>query len=301
MRQSTFLTAAVLTLSIAVAGCAGSQVAQGNPSPAGAPEQRAAALDQPAGAPEQPAAGFTLATAENGELGEIITDGAGMTLYRFDADTAKPPTSTCDGDCVVAWPPAIVSGTDDLQLGSIAAELIGTLRRADGSDQLTVAGWPAYYYSKDTAPGDIKGHGAGGQWFAFTPEGKKAQVPSAGPQATEQLVVMNIASLGPVLTDRQGMTLYRFDRDSADPSKSVCVDQCAETWPPVVVPEGTAVTIEGAGGEVGTVVRPDGLTQVTVGGWPLYRFSGDKVPCDINGHGVGGTWFAADPNGGKAG
>src|SRR4051812_9357878 len=51
-----------------------------------------------------------LAVADTDKLGEVVTDSAGMTLYRFDKDTAEPPKSTCDGDCATAWPPVPASG-----------------------------------------------------------------------------------------------------------------------------------------------------------------------------------------------
>jgi predicted lipoprotein with Yx(FWY)xxD motif len=51
---------------------------------------------------------------------------------------------------------------------------------------------------------------------------------------------------------------------------------------------------------VGAIRRADGQVQITVGGWPVYRFSGDSKPGDLNGQGVGGTWFAVSPTGEKA-
>ncbi|MEJ8669829.1 hypothetical protein WKI71_19565 [Streptomyces sp. MS1.AVA.1] len=53
--------------------------------------------------------------------------------------------------------------------------------------------------------------------------------------------------------------------------------------------------------DVGVVKRDDGNLQVTVGGWPVYRFSKDLGPGDTNGQGVGGTWFGVTPDGRKAG
>lgn len=109
-------------------------------------------------------------------------------------------------------------------------------------------------------------------------------------------------ALNPVVVNGAGLTLYRFDDDDANPSKSVCNGECAVTWPPVTVERGTKVFIAGIKKQdVGTVRRDDGSLQLTVGGWPVYRFNKDKKPGDTFGQGVGGKWFGVTPTGGKAG
>lgn len=105
--------------------------------------------------------------------------------------------------------------------------------------------------------------------------------------------------LGKTVVDGEGFTLYRFDPDSANPSKATCVDACARTWPPVLANK----TIRFQSlyrDKISTVTRPDGTQQVTIGGWPVYRFSKDAAAGDVNGEGVGGTWFAVAPDGTKA-
>ncbi len=116
------------------------------------------------------------------------------------------------------------------------------------------------------------------------------------------LKAKEIAPLGKVLTDAQGFVLYRFDKDTAKPTPTTaCVADCATKWPPLVVdPKGT-LDLDGVEkGVVGMVARPDGGAQLTVGGWPVYRFGGDKVAGSTGGQGVGGTWFAVTPEGKKA-
>ena len=239
----------------------------------------------------------SLVATEIAPLGGVLTDGDGRTLYRFDKDTAKPPTSNCDGDCVSAWPP-LLTQDGQVQLDGVDQTLVGTVERADSAEQVTVAGWPLYRFVKDTKPGDINGQGAGGNWFAATPQGKKA---TGEPAAVVSLAVMNIAGLGDIVTDREGMTLYRFDNDTAKPSKSNCDGECAATWPPVIT-ESDQVKVEGVDPAlVGTVTRTDGRKQVTIAGWPVYRFAKDTVPCDTLGQGIGGVWFVVTPEGKKAG
>lgn len=107
-------------------------------------------------------------------------------------------------------------------------------------------------------------------------------------------------SLGTVVA-QDGYPLYRFDKDSPKPPKSTCVDKCAVTWPPVIV-QGTPPVITGVDpSAVGTVARPDGSLQLTIGNWPVYRYSGDKAPGQTAGQGVGGTWFLVGVDGKKLG
>lgn len=106
-----------------------------------------------------------------------------------------------------------------------------------------------------------------------------------------------VTPLGTVVTS-DGFTLYRFDKDTAKPPVSNCKGQCATTWPPLLSVDGKAPAIEGVDkASVGTVKRADGTTQVTLKGWPLYRFSGDAAPGDTSGEGVGGTWHAIGVDG----
>ncbi|MGX7826467.1 hypothetical protein ACTG9Q_15375 [Actinokineospora sp. 24-640] len=303
-RSKTALTAIAVATGLLVGACGKGDGIDGLPVPTGQAESTAEAGATGAESTEGSAeSGPVSLRTGSGELGTIITDGGGMTLYRFDTDTAKPPNSTCEGECASAWPPVLVDNAAALDVEGIDEGLLGSVGREDGQAQLTVAGWPAYYYSKDTEPGDVKGQGAGGKWFAFTAEGKKAATPApSGAVADVRLAVMPITGLGNVVTDREGMTLYRFDKDESEPSRSTCDGGCAEKWPPVLVPEGAEVVVDGLDkADVGVVERSDGTRQATVGGWPLYRFAGDKVPCDTNGQGVGDTWFAAAPDGKKAG
>ncbi|MGK5737891.1 hypothetical protein [Micromonospora sp. URMC 103] len=105
--------------------------------------------------------------------------------------------------------------------------------------------------------------------------------------------------LGPVVLDGQGFTLYRFDNDEAAPSRSTCVEGCLMRWLPVLVSEKiTFANLDPA--KLGAAPRPDGTQQVTVGGWPVYRFAEDQVPGQISGQGVDGAWFVVAPDGGKA-
>lgn len=112
------------------------------------------------------------------------------------------------------------------------------------------------------------------------------------------LIAKDVPKMGKVVTDGEGWTLYRFDKDGNKPAKSNCDGECAAKWPPVLSEE--IPKLQGIDPAlVGTVIRTDGKQQVTLGGWPLYRFAADPGPGKWKGQGVGGTWFVSDPTGKK--
>ena len=121
--------------------------------------------------------------------------------------------------------------------------------------------------------------------------------PAASTTGTVQ--VAKTGSLGDVLVDEDGMTLYLFTKDSD--GASACAGDCATTWPPLRVSSGEATA--GAGldaAKLGTIERADGAPQVTFAGKPLYRYAPDKQAGDVTGQGVGGVWFAVRPDGTQA-
>lgn len=130
----------------------------------------AAAVSEPsaAGAGEaSDASGGEIAVSST-ELGDILVDGAGMTLYVFDNDTDG--TSTCTGDCVANWPPL----TGDVTAGDgVDDSLLGTTERDDGMAQITYADQPLYYFAGDQAPGDVNGQAVGGIWWVIGVDGEK--------------------------------------------------------------------------------------------------------------------------------
>ena len=195
---------------------------------AGAKPPAASAADVPAAAPT------ALEVASVSKLGRVVTDGNGMTLYRFDNDTARPPASTCVDACAKAWPPA-VAGTGETKVEGVQQSLVGKVKRPDGTWQVTLGGWPLYRFAKDQSPGDVKGQGVGGTWYAAAPTGKKA-VPVK--QATDKrwkgwtvIKAKNDPELGLILTDGNGRTLYRFDKDTDKPPTTNCFGKCKKAWP----------------------------------------------------------------------
>ncbi|GII56735.1 hypothetical protein Pth03_51240 [Planotetraspora thailandica] len=127
-----------------------------------------------------------------------------------------------------------------------------------------------------------------------------AAVQETPPQWVQLTAVTAPPLSSPRLVNINQAALYRFDKDTANPSQSNCDDSCAAQWPPVTVKQGGHVYLSGVDPQqIGAIQRKDGQIQLTVGGWPVYRFAGDAQPGDLKGQGIGGTWFAVSPDGGK--
>ncbi|MDG4795742.1 hypothetical protein [Micromonospora sp. WMMD1082] len=143
-----------------------------------------------------------------------------------------------------------------------------------------------------------------GDW-AFPRGGRVTKNKLAASQRWVEVRVSDAGALDPVVVNGAGLTLYRFDDDDAN-VRSNCNGPCAEVWPPVTV----RVRQDGKPKVfnpdiprrlLGVVPRADGSYQLTIGGWPVYRFSGDTRPGDTNGQGRDGKWFGVAPDGDRAG
>jgi predicted lipoprotein with Yx(FWY)xxD motif len=104
-----------------------------------------------------------------------------------------------------------------------------------------------------------------------------------------------VGSLGPVLVDGNGQTLYVYATDR--PGHVTCTGRCAAVWPPLLLPKGVTKPVGPTSAALGTVRRPGGRFQVTSHRLPLYRYVGDRRAGQANGEGVEDTWFVATPTG----
>jgi len=132
---------------------------------------------------------------------------------------------------------------------------------------------------------------SGGRYSSGRGSGASSSpAPAAG---TSTHVVVNVAtmSLGRVLVGPNGLTLYTNGRDTA--TSSACTGDCATAWPPLLVAAGGKGTAGvGVTGKLGTLRRPDGTTQVTYNGRPLYGWQNDAKPGDVTGQGIAGFTVA---------
>jgi predicted lipoprotein with Yx(FWY)xxD motif len=133
---------------------------------------------------------------------------------------------------------------------------------------------------------------------ATLPAAAHAANRSATVSAAKRTVNVRRSSLGKILVDSRGRTLYLFKKDSK--RKSACFGACASFWPPLRANGKPTVGRGARASKVGTIRRSDGKAQVTYNGHPLYRFVMDKRPGATNGEGLsafGARWFAVSPAG----
>ncbi|AGM08065.1 lipoprotein [Amycolatopsis keratiniphila] len=149
-------------------------------------------------------------------------------------------------------------------------------------------------------PGTAKSNNAQpktGDW-ATGPDGTPNTAEQTTARAWVQFKVSEAGGPDPILVNGAGLTLYRFDKDTVKPSKSACGGECTKIWPPVLVAGGSKIFLAGVKkSSMGSIERSDGSRQVTIDGWPVYRFVKDVKPGDTKGHGAGGTWFGVTPDG----
>ena len=102
-------------------------------------------------------------------VGKVLTGPNGHTLYHLTTETNGH--IMCTGSCNQIWPPLTVSSGETPKLGSGVTGTIGTIKRPDGSTQVTYNGHPLYFYAPDSSAGQAMGQGIGGVWFAMAPAG----------------------------------------------------------------------------------------------------------------------------------
>jgi predicted lipoprotein with Yx(FWY)xxD motif len=123
---------------------------------------------------------------------------------------------------------------------------------------------------------------------SYAPEPAKPTKVAAAAVAANGPMPPAIKATGDVLTDKNGMTLYTFDKDTAGSGKSACHGDCAASWPPLLAADAAKDT-----GDFTLAVRNDGRRQWAFKGKPLYLWSGDTKAGDTKGDGVGGVWHTA--------
>src|SRR5436309_118715 len=115
----------------------------------------------------------TIQLKKVGNLGKVLVNGHGQTLYLFEKD--KHGKSACYGQCAKFWPPALTTGKANAGSG-VKGSLLGTTKRKDGKSQVTYNGRPLYAFSGDSKAGQAKGEGSkafGAEWYVMNAAGKK--------------------------------------------------------------------------------------------------------------------------------
>jgi predicted lipoprotein with Yx(FWY)xxD motif len=157
--RSIFVLAGLAVASLAVAACS-----------SGGGGTSAASGTSPSTTAASTAKSGTVDVADN-NLGEILVDSQGRTLYLFQKDSGT--TSACSGSCASAWPP--LRSTAAPTAGSqVDGSKLGTTPRSDGDPQVTYNGHPLYTFINDTKAGDTTGQGVsafGALWYVVSPAG----------------------------------------------------------------------------------------------------------------------------------
>lgn len=167
MNTTLFKLTLAAICAIAIAGLAACGSSDDSSTTASSPASSTTASSSPA----KTAGAAEIDIDDNADLGQILVDADGNTVYLFEADEGTK--STCSGACAQAWPPVLTKGEPGAGTGADAS-LLGTTKRSDGSTEVTYAGHPLYYYAGDHAPGDTNGHDVdqfGAEWYALTPSG----------------------------------------------------------------------------------------------------------------------------------
>jgi predicted lipoprotein with Yx(FWY)xxD motif len=224
-----------------------------------------------------------------------LTDHDGRALYMLADDVAGTHKTTCLGECAKAWPPFDV---EQLTLGpDLLVEEFTRFHRADGDWQTAYKGYPLYRKATEEGSREVTGDGAEGRWFvardylAFL--GRSKTLAPAGSDSFNGLY----------LTNGVGRALYVcFDDTPGNPAAkpvTSCVGECAlrrPLWSVVEAERSTILPSVLSPSDLGQFLRPDNVRQLTYRGWPLYYFTEDQTPGELQGHNQE-AWRLLDPVG----
>ncbi|MGC1167185.1 MAG: hypothetical protein WA862_13875 [Solirubrobacterales bacterium] len=161
-----------LAAMLALAGCGGDSDSDSGGAYGGTGGAGTEAVKSPPGAES---GGAVLTVASAAEVGPVLVDAKGFTVYDFHKD--KGTVSSCYGACASAWPPVLTAGDPTAGEGATASKL-GTTKRKDGTVQVTYAGHPLYTYVADRKPGEANGNDIdafGAEWYALQGSGEEAE------------------------------------------------------------------------------------------------------------------------------
>ena len=112
-------------------------------------------------------AGPVSIAVDDSDIGPVLVDGDGMSLYVYLLDDAT--SISCLDGCRDTWTPVLIEGK--LTLDGVERSLFGRRALDDGTQQLTVDDQPVYRFTGDAEPGDQNGQGVDTLWFMVKPSG----------------------------------------------------------------------------------------------------------------------------------
>jgi predicted lipoprotein with Yx(FWY)xxD motif len=158
MIRSRWAAVTATALVLALSACSGDESDSTTPTTSPMPTTSQTA---------SPTAEAEIVTTAKTDLGTILVDEDGMTLYLYTKDTKGAGKSVCNGGCLQAWPAVAQASAGD----GVDASKLSTVTRDDGTKQASYNGWPLYYYAEDTAAGQTTGQAIGGVWWVLSPQG----------------------------------------------------------------------------------------------------------------------------------
>ncbi len=231
---------------------------------------------------------------EDAELGMVLTDSDGFTLYYFTKD-ALPETSLCTGGCVTNWPLFYVENPEPGE--GLDVDDFSSIEHPEGGMQTTYKGWPLYYFQNDLNPGETNGETVGNVWFVAKPDytimlmdglliGKDGVTYNSKYEPGEEVVQYFV--------DEYGRSLYIFINDTYDQNNYTNPDFSNNPIWPIYEEELQSVAsildplLFGA-------IDVFGRNQLTYNGWPLYYFQEESQRGDATGVSVPspGVWPVA--------
>ncbi len=234
----------------------------------------------------------------NGIVLSSATASGTRSLYMLTSDSPRTATCGTAGGCEALWPPLLTSSFHAIAGTGTDHHLFGTVRRSDGTIQVTYAGHPLYFFALDLAAGATAGETNGehildpspvdGVWYNVLPNGNPdagtANIQSESSNGTN--ILADAGAVNGVVA-----TLYAFSADTT--TMSNCTGACATAWPPVLTQSAPTASGSASGSLLGAIPRSDGTFQVTYDGHPLYYFA---PHLDSGTEGAGATAFGGTFN-----
>ena len=166
--RGLFLSSLALGAAATIAACGSSSSGTAAGSPASA----------------SPAAAVTISAKSVPGLGTVLVNGQGQTLYMLTSEQGGKITCTSANGCVQVWPETVVANGTTATAGSgVQSSLLGTVKGASGSLEVTYNHWPLYTFTGDSGPGVAHGQGLvnfGGTWYVLNAAGNPVTTSSAG-------------------------------------------------------------------------------------------------------------------------
>jgi predicted lipoprotein with Yx(FWY)xxD motif len=187
MIKMTFVVAAVAATAALLTACSSSSGSSASTTSAAAGSTAAASSAGSTAAASSGSTGTAAISVATSPLGSYLVDSTGKAIYILTSD--KPNgASACTTGCLQAWPPVAAPTPLPSGISGVTATF-GTFKAADGTNELTINGYPAYNFIKDTGPGTTSGQGIvsfGGTWWLLSPSGSfiTASAGSASPASS---------------------------------------------------------------------------------------------------------------------